>query len=128
MRAGRRKAATTIDAGSGQGMQVGKGNVQYNAWTGTAPLTAASLTLLSPEAALARLQKMSHDAIVDLFAEADSSGGWSELIRLLVDADEAKTVSVLADLNLKKTAKLLTPIEAELPWLKVLPAAAESIA
>ena len=65
--------------------------------------------------------------MVDLLAEAVPSGGLSELVKILIDADEAKAVSVLADLNLKKTAELLTPIAAELPWLKELPVAAESI-
>ena len=74
---------------------------------------------------MVRLQKMSHDAMVDLLAEAVPSGGLSELIKILVDADEAKAVSVLADLNLKKTAEFLTPIEAERPWLKALPVAAK---
>lgn len=119
---------TAVEISSSQGIQVGNSNVQYNAWPAKAMLDPKSLSFLSPEATLARLLQMSHDEIVDLFARVTSPGDAAEVIKALAAADETKLVSVLADLNLRKAAELITPVEAEVPWLKSLPVAAAAIA
>lgn len=49
-------APATINASGGQGMQVGTGNVQYNAWASKASLDPASLGELNAHAVLTRLE------------------------------------------------------------------------
>lgn len=111
----------------GQGIQVGSGSVQNNFWPAKGPLDAATLTALSPHAAVARIRQMSHDDAVDFFARA-SAEDLTGPLRALLLADEATAVAVLADLGPRKVTEMTEPFAATFPWLADLPEAAEAIA
>jgi hypothetical protein len=120
-------ARATIDASGGQGVVVGTGNVQNNTWSLKPPLNPATLAALSPHAAVARIRQLSHDDAVDLFASASPEDLPGKLKALLI-ADEAKAVSILADLDPGKAAEIISPHARDFPWLATLPEAAEAIA
>ena len=120
-------ADSRVEVSGSQGIQVGNGNVQYLGPPAKAKLDPSFLSFLSPEVAVTRLQQMSHDEVVDLFARATPDDA-AEVVKALATADDAQVVSVLADLNLRKAAALIEPIAAEIPWLQHLLAAAEAIA
>ena len=88
-------ADSKVEVSRSQGVQVGSGNIQYLAQPAKAKLDPISLGFLSPEAALARLQQMSHDEIVDLFAHATPPEA-ADVIKALAAVDEAKVVSTVA--------------------------------
>lgn len=120
------EGASVTSVSSSQGVQVGSGNVMYNTWAPKSPLDPTSLAALSPRTAMARLQLLSHDELVDLFAAA-SPGDLTEITRGLLRADEPRSVSILADLNPRKAAELIQSLAADFPWLVDLPRAAEAI-
>ena len=120
-------ASATVDASGGQGVQVGTGNLQQNFWTMETPLDPAALSALSPRKAVARIRQMPHDVAVDFFARV-SSDNVGETLRELLQTDEPKAVSILADLNWRTAEKLIQPLTHEFPWLADLPRAAEGIA
>lgn len=120
-------ASATINASGTQGVQVGTGNFQYNAWTTKTPLDPASLSALNPHAVLKRLEGMPHDDFVDIFAKA-TPGDVAEVLKALLEADESKVVAVLADINPRKATELIAPAAASASWLEALPSAAEEIA
>jgi hypothetical protein len=119
--------STSIDASGGQGLQVGTGNHQHNSWTMETPLDPAAVSALSPRRAVARIRQLRHDVSVDFFARAsvDDAG---EILRELLQTDEPKAISILADLNLRTAQRLLEPLTPDFPWLVDLPRAAEGIA
>jgi hypothetical protein len=73
-------APETINLSDSQGVQAGTGNVQYNAWAPKASFDPASLSGLSPHAVLMRLEGMTHDEVVDLFARA-TTGDAAEVLK-----------------------------------------------
>jgi hypothetical protein len=107
-----------------QGIVIGSGN-QYNAWAPKPPLDPASLCDLNPHVAVARLQQLSHDELVDFFARA-SSDHVGEVLQVFFDADPSKLVAGLADVSRRKATELLAAVEVNL--LDLLPAAADAIA
>lgn len=119
-------APTTVHASGGQGLQVGTGNVQHNVWTTKTPLDPAAICALSPRGAVARIRQMSHDVAVDFFARAPLDDA-SEILRALLQTDEPRAISILADLNRRTAEKLVQPLTDDFPWLVDLPTAAESI-
>jgi hypothetical protein len=111
---------------SGQGIQVGPGNVQYNAWMANQSLDPVALVALHPHTAVARLQQLSHDELVDLFARA-SADDVAELLAVFLEVDEPKVVAVLADMNRRRSTELIKPLVSAAQWLSSLPAAVEAI-
>lgn len=120
-------ASTTVDASGGQGVQVGTDNLQQNFWTMETPLDPAALSALSPRRAVARIRQISHDAAVDFFARASSDDA-GEILRGLLQSDEPRAISILADLNWRTAEQLIQPLTHDFPWLVDLPGAAEGIA
>jgi len=112
------------DASGSQGLQVGTGNVQNNTWLLKPTPDFAGLSL---HAGVARIRQLPHDDAVDLFATA-SPEDLTVKLRVLLQADERGAVSILADLNQRRAAELISPIESEFPWLADLSLAAEAIA
>lgn len=110
----------------GQGTQVGLGGVQYNTWAARSSLDPVTLSALNPHTAVARLQQLSHDELVDLFARA-SPRDMARILKLMLEVDEALAVAALADLNLRKATELIRSLDGVDPWLVSLPEAAEAI-
>ncbi len=119
--------ATAIGVSGSQGVQVGSGNTQYNGWPPKAPLDLASLGALNPHVAVARLQLLSHDELVDLFARV-SPRAISKVLTTFMEADEARVVAILADIDRRQAAALIKPFTAASGWLPPLPEASEAIA
>jgi hypothetical protein len=111
----------------GQGVQAGSGNVQNNTWPMKAPLDPASLSHLNPYAAVARLQPLSYDDLVDFFVKAEPTDV-AEMLAAFLETDEAKVVAVLGDINRRKATKLIESPIANAAWLAKLPEAGEAIA
>jgi hypothetical protein len=110
----------------GQGIQIGTGNVQNNTYTTKGPLASASLRALNIHAAVERLQRTSHDEVVDFFATARLDDV-ADLLAAFLETDVARLVAVLADINRRQAAELITPLVATAAWLAELPEAAEAI-
>jgi hypothetical protein len=110
---------------SGQGIQIGTGNNQYNAWMPKVPLDPAVLGALSPHTAVARLQQLPHDELVDFFARA-SPDDVVEILGVFSRDDLAKLVTTLADLNRRKATELIRAIGTS--RIDRLPEAAQAIA
>jgi hypothetical protein len=115
-----------IDVSGGQGVQAGTGNVQYNAWVPIPPLDPVAMSELNPHAAVTRLQSLSHNELVDFFVRA-SADDVAELLTVFLEADEAKVVAVLADMNRRRSTELIKPLVAAAQWLASLPEAVEGI-
>lgn len=111
---------------SGQGIQIGTGNNQYNAWMPKPPLDPAALGALNPHTAVARLQQLSHDDLVDFFARA-SPDDVSEILEVFLKADGTRVVAVLGDISRRKAAELIGTVRRG-GGLAVLPEAAQEIA
>lgn len=112
----------SAEVNGGQGVVVGSG-VQNNYWL-KPPLDLAALT---PHAAVDRIRDTSHNDAVDVFAGTPQKD-LTEVLRVLLRADESKAVAILADVNPRKAAELIGPHEEDFPWLACLPAAAKAIA
>jgi hypothetical protein len=115
-----------VNVSGSQGAQVGTGNNQYNAWMAKSPLDPVALSALNPHIAVTRLQQLSHDELVDFFAKA-SQGDVSEILDVFLEADDAKVVAILGDINRRKATELLKGVN----WGNyriALPEAAEAIA
>src|SRR3984957_4930235 len=112
-----------IDA-TGQGIQIGTGNNQYNAWMPKPPLDPTALSALNPHAAVARLQQVSHDELVDFFAGAapDDVG---EILEVFWLVDQSKIVAALGDISLRKARELIAKDFFEA--IRDLPEAAQAI-
>jgi hypothetical protein len=111
----------------GQGVQAGSGNVQNNTWATKAPLDPAALSHLNPYAAVARLQPLSYDDLVDFFVTAEPADV-AEMLTAFLETDEAKVVAVLGYINRRKATKLIESPLANAAWLAKLPEAGEAIA
>lgn len=109
-----------------QGVQVGSGNVQYNNWAAKQPLDPVALGALNPHVAVARLQRVSHDELVDFFARA-KPGDVSEILRVLLRADDRRLLATLGDINRRKVTELFKAIGIPVSR-QALPEAAEAIA
>jgi hypothetical protein len=110
---------------SGQGTQVGSGNTMYNSWSPRQSLDPAALGALNPHVAVARLQQLSHDELVNFFAKSKPSDV-SEIVATFFDVDVTRLVTALADINRRKTTALITAVGIH--FLHDLPGAAEAIA
>jgi hypothetical protein len=109
-----------------QGVQLGSGNTQYNHWAPKPPLDPAALGALNPHTAVARLQQLSHDELVDFFARA-TVNDLSEIFPTFLEFDKARLIETLADINERKAAKLIDTCCVE-AVLVALPEAAKAIA
>jgi hypothetical protein len=109
-----------------QGIQLGSGNTQYNHWGPKPPLDPAALGALNPHTAVARLQQLPHDELVDFFARATLSD-LSEIFPTFLESDKARVIETLADINERKAAKLIGTCCVE-AVLVALPEAAKAIA
>jgi uncharacterized protein with LGFP repeats len=115
---------------SGQGTQVGSGNTQYNNWGQRPPLDPVALGVLNPHTAVARLQRESHDDLVDFFARA-TPGDVGEILQVFLEMDEDKAVAVLGDIGRRKSHELISaarPKALGVVFLITLPDAALEIA
>jgi hypothetical protein len=111
-----------------QGVVIGSGNNQYNAWLPKPPLDPAALSGLNPHTAVARLQQIPHDELVDFFARAKRQHV-SEIIEVFAEADLGKIVASLGDINRRKAEELIGAVGLGQDHLLVrLPEAAEAIA
>ena len=115
-----------VSVSGGQGMQVGTGNAQYNAWVPKPPPDPIALGALNPHTAVARLQQLPPDELVDFFARAPSANV-SEILEAFLVADKAKVVAALGDINRQKATELLKAVDVHGP-LVALPEAAQEIA
>lgn len=95
-------------AGS-QGVQVGSGNVQNNTWHVKPPPDLASLSALNPHVAVARLQRLSHDDLVDLFARASPDDA-TDVLAAFLKTDADTVVAILGDISRRKATALLEPL------------------
>jgi hypothetical protein len=116
-----------IDVGGGQGIQAGTGNVQYNTWASKPPSDLASLSALHPHVAVARLQRLSHDEMVDLFARASPDDA-TDVIAAFWEADAAAVVAILGDISRRKATELIKSFVPGSHVLASLPEAVEAIA
>lgn len=114
---------------SGQGIQIGTGNNQYNAWMPKPPLDPAAMRDLNPHTAVARLQQLSHDELVDFFARAKPEDV-SEILGVFIGVDLRKVVAALGDINRRKATELIRAVLGESTdnWLNALPEATHEIA
>jgi len=120
-----------ISVSGSQGVFAGSGN-QYNTWAQKLPLDPAALGGLNPHVAVARLQQLSHDELVDFFAKAKPDDV-VEIIEAFVESHHIKVMAVLGDINRRKATELIDAVCAEydsapLKLLKALPEAGEAIA
>ena len=115
-----------VDA-SGQGYQVGDGNVQNNHfYTGDPRLDAASLGDLSSRAAATWVRDMRRDYAVRVLAQVPVDGA-AKILAALLRTNEALTVTLLADISARKAQALIAALADSAPWLPGLPEAAEAI-
>lgn len=111
----------------GQGVQIGSGNSQYNAWM-PKHLDPASITGLNPHTAVVRLQQFTHDELVDFFARVPSDDV-TEILEVFLEADVSRVVGALGDISRRKAEELISKVsEGENDPLNVLPEAAHEIA
>jgi uncharacterized protein with LGFP repeats len=120
-------AQAAVHVSDGQGVLVGTGGTQVNNWGQRPPLDPSWLSALNPHAAVARLQQLTHDDLVDFFARAtpDDAG---EILGFFLQSDEPKVVAVLGDINRRKAMQLIGPITVPGSYLAELPEASEAIA
>jgi len=93
------------------------------------PLDPASLGALNPHTAVARLQQLSHDELVDFFARAKPEDV-GEIFEIFTEVGLAKIVAVLGDINRRKATELIRAVGEDdcIALLGNLPEAAEAIA
>jgi uncharacterized protein with LGFP repeats len=118
--------ASAVSVSSSQGVQNGSGNVQNNTYGHRARPDPASFSGLSPRTAADRILKLPYDDVVDLFASMAAREA-SEIIVVLLTADEATVVAILGDLSPRKVADLGGILSGSAKWLTVVPVAAEEI-
>lgn len=112
---------------SAQGVQIGSGNNQYNAWM-PKHLDPASITGLNPHTALVRLQQFTHDDLVDFFARVPSDDV-TEILEVFLEADVSRVVGALGDISRRKAEELISIVsEGTGDPLNELPEAAQAIA
>jgi hypothetical protein len=116
-----------IEVNGGQGVQVGSGNVQNNMWHMKPPPDLASLSALNPHVAVARLQRLSHEDLVDLFARASPADATDMLLAFL-ETDAATVVAILGDIRRRQSSELIKSIVTSSNMLASLPEASEVIA
>jgi hypothetical protein len=113
------------NVGESQGVQSGSGNVQYNVWM-TRPLDSSTVLALGPYAAALRIRDMRPDDVAVVLASVPS-GAAGDILRALLEIDQALAVMVLADLSVPKAAVLIESLREVAPWLASLTNAAERI-
>lgn len=111
---------------SGRGIQVGDGGTLINHWGPRQPLDPSYLSALNPLTAVARLQQLPHDELVDFFARATLSD-LSETFPTFLELDKARIIATLAEINERKASKLIDTCCVEAA-LVALPEAAKAIA
>ena len=118
-----------VKISGGQGIQVGDHTVQYNVWQVGQLLDAASLVDVIPRQAAGMIRVMGHDEGAVLLSRAEDDAAVA-VLEMLLEADEALAVSLLADIDQDKAGKLITAVTAGTPgreWLQLLPEAAKAI-
>jgi hypothetical protein len=111
-----------------QGVLVGSGS-QYNTWAVKQPLDPSAIGDLNPHVAVARLQPLSHDELVDFFVRA-SPESVCDLLEVFLEVDLAKVVATLGDISRRKATALIGAVGKDyiLGVLGDLPGAADAIA
>ena len=120
-------AQAAVHVSDGQGVLVGTGGTQINNWGQKPPLDPSWLSALNPHTAVARLQQLTHDDLVDFFARATPESV-AEIFAAFLEADEAKVIASLADINPRKANELIATLPKAQAFLVALPKAAEAIA
>ena len=118
---------TAFTVTESRGIQVGSGNVQNNTWIPKPPPDLATLSVLNPDVAVARLNRMSHDDLVDLFAGASPEEAIGVLAAFL-EADEDALIAILGDISRHQTTQLIRQSISVASRLGNLTEAAEAIA
>src|SRR5262245_60393510 len=93
----------------GQGIQKGTGNTQYNNWTQKSPLDPVALSRLNPHIAVARLQQLSHDELVDFFAGAKPDDV-SKILGVFAEVDLDKVVATLGHIGYREATELIDAV------------------
>jgi hypothetical protein len=117
--------APDVSVSGSQGVQVGSGNTMYASWGPKPPLDPAALGALNPHAAVARLQELSHNELVDFFARAQPEDV-SEILGVFSQVGLSKLAPALADINRRKATELIRATGTN--SIDQLPEAAEAIA
>jgi len=118
-----------VNTSGAQGVQVGPNNLQYNVWQVGQRLHAASLVDVGPHRTADIIRAMGHDEGVVLLAQAEDDAA-VVVLEMLLEADEALAVSLLADIGQDKAGKLIAAVIAGTPgreWLRPLPEVAKAI-
>jgi hypothetical protein len=120
-----------VNISGSQGVQHGSGNIQNNHWTHKQPLDLAAmrdvLRRVSPHVAVTRLQELEHRDLVDFFAGAEPEDV-SQILEIFYNAEEARVLTILADINRRKATELVSLIsEGDRDPLNGLPQAAQEI-
>ena len=117
-----------VNVGGSQGVQMGSGNVQHNHWAPKPQLDPVALRDLNPHVAVARLQQLPHDELVNFFVRAQA-GDLPEILDVFAGTDLHKVVTVLGDLNRRKATELISALNNEhlAALLGGIPEAAEMI-
>ena len=108
-----------------EGIVIGSGNSQYNNWIPKPPLDPVALGALNPHTAVARLQALTHEELVDFFARAKPEDV-SEILTVFYEFDRDAVVAVLGDIKRLKAAELIDAVCGDA--LTDLPEAAHEIA
>jgi hypothetical protein len=108
-----------------EGIVIGSGNSQYNSWIPKPPLDPVALGALNPHTAVARLQQLTHDGLVDFFARAKPEDV-SEILTVFYEFDRDAVVTILGDINRLKATELIDAVCGDA--LTDLPEAAQQIA
>jgi hypothetical protein len=108
-----------------EGIVIGSGNSQYNNWILKPPLDPVALGALNPHTAVARLQQLTHEELVDFFARAKPEDV-SEILTVFYEFDRDAVVTILGDINRLKATELIDAVCGDA--LTDLPEAAQQIA
>lgn len=120
-----------VSVSSSQGVVIGTGNTQINGWRAKPSLDAAYLGALNLSTAVARLQELSHDELVDFLAKA-TPGDVSEILWAFSEIDPARLVAALGDISRDRAAEYVRFFSVDstraLAAFNELPEAADAIA
>ncbi len=96
-----------VSISGSQGVQVGSGNTMYSNWAPKPPLDPAVVGALNPHVAVAQLQQVSHEELVNFFARA-SPDDVCEILDTFFYSDLPKLATALADINRRKARELIS--------------------
>ena len=118
-----------VNLSGARGVLVGDNGQVNNVWRVDQRLDAASLVDVGPHQAAGMIRARGHDEGIVLLAHAEDDAAVA-VLEMLLEADEALAVSLLADIGQGKAGKLVAAVTAGTPdreWLRPLPKAAKAI-